>query len=61
MCNLWNSSKWYEDIEIFKNYTTDFQMKIIGNPRENIDWDYIYENSKDKAKKIYIAGGEPFI
>lgn len=60
MCNPWNSSKWYEDIEIFKNYTTDFVNENNRQSRENIDWDYIYENSKDKAKKIYIAGGEPF-
>lgn len=61
MCNPWNSSKWYEDIDIFKKYRGN---QIINEnnrqARETLDWDWIYKNCVDKAESIYIAGGEPF-
>ena len=60
MCNPWNSSKWYEDIDIFESYSNLNINKQNRRAREDLDWDYIYNNSKDKARKIYIAGGEPF-
>ena len=60
MCNPWNSSKWYEDVDVFKKYSTNIINEANSRPRENIDWNYIYEHSIDKAEFIYIAGGEPF-
>jgi len=60
MCTPWNSSKWYEDIDIFKKYTGDVHNEHDRKARDKIDWDWIYENCIDKAEKIYIAGGEPF-
>ena len=56
MCNPHDSSKWSEDKEIyFKTFGDDYN-KIDTN----LDWDYITKNTIDKAKRIYIAGGEPF-
>ena len=60
MCNPWNSSKWHEDIDIFKKYSNLMINEKNRQAREGIDWDYIYKASIDKAEKIYIAGGEPF-
>jgi len=60
MCNPWNSSKWYEDIDIFKNYSSSIINENNRQAREGIDWDYIYKACIEKAEKIYIAGGEPF-
>ena len=60
MCNPWNSSKWYEDIDVFKKYSNIIVNENNRQARESIDWDWIYENCVDKAEKIYIAGGEPF-
>ncbi len=60
MCNPWNSSKWYEDIDIFKKYSNYVINEKNRQARETIDWDWIYEKCIDKAEKIYIAGGEPF-
>lgn len=57
MCNLKNSSKWIEDIDILKKYTGEEKVK---SHREDIDWDWIYSKAVDTADFIYIAGGEPF-
>ena len=60
MCNPWNSSKWYEDIDVFKKYRGQVINENSRQVRESLDWDWIYENCVDKAEIIYIAGGEPF-
>jgi organic radical activating enzyme len=60
MCTPWNSSKWYEDIDIFKKYNGEVLNEDNRKARDEIDWDWIYENCIDKAISIYIAGGEPF-
>ena len=60
MCNPWNSSKWYEDIDVFKKYRGQVINENNRQARESLDWDWIYENCVDKAEMIYIAGGEPF-
>ncbi len=60
MCTPWNSSKWYEDIDIFKKYNGEVLNEDNRKARDEIDWDWIYKNCIDKAKNIYIAGGEPF-
>jgi len=62
MCNPWNSSKWYEDINLYKSFNK-FPSTLTSEDRlsrETLDWDWIYENCIDKAEMIYIAGGEPF-
>ena len=60
MCTPWNSSKWYEDIDIFKKYNGEVLNENDRKARDEIDWDWIYKNCIDKADYIYIAGGEPF-
>lgn len=55
MCSPLQSSKWNEDIEIYQKY---FQYPL--QKRNSIDWTYVLNNVKNKAKRIYIAGGEPF-
>ena len=61
MCNPWNSSKWYEDIDVFKKYRGNQVINENNRQaRESLDWDWIYKNCVDKAESIYIAGGEPF-
>jgi organic radical activating enzyme len=60
MCTPWNSSKWYEDIDIFKKYNGEVLNEDDRKARDEIDWDWIYKNCIDKANYIYIAGGEPF-
>tara|TARA_Y200000002_G_scaffold68079_1_gene52942 strand:- start:24267 stop:25376 length:1110 start_codon:yes stop_codon:yes gene_type:complete len=60
MCNPNNSSKWYEDLDIYESYngtTLNLEQQRI---REQLDWDYIVDKCKNNAKEIYIAGGEPF-
>jgi len=59
MCNPSNSSKWYEDLDVFTKYRKG-NIEKFKQVRESLDWDWIYERCKDKAVKIYIAGGEPF-
>ena len=61
MCSPFQSSKWYEDLDVYSKYNginldKDKNMRV----RESLDWDWIYERCVDKAEKIYIAGGEPF-
>jgi organic radical activating enzyme len=60
MCNPSNSSKWYEDIDVYKKYLGPFTNENNRQSRESLDWDWIYEKCVDKAEIIYIAGGEPF-
>ena len=55
MCNPYQSSKWHEDLDI---YTKFFSSSTI--PRKAPDWNYILEHTKNKARRIYLAGGEPF-
>jgi sulfatase maturation enzyme AslB (radical SAM superfamily) len=55
MCGPTASSRWIEDINIYEK--TFGKTKL---PRGDIDWDYILENTKNKARRIYLAGGEPF-
>ena len=55
MCNPYQSSKWHEDLDI---YTKFFKDDII--PREPPNWDYILKHTKNNARRIYLAGGEPF-
>lgn len=55
MCTPDLSSKWEEDKEIYNKYFTSSRNKY-----QNPDWDYIYENTKNVATRIYVAGGEPF-
>ena len=59
MCNPGNSSKWYEDIDVYSKYRTG-NINDHRQVRESLDWDWIYNRCKNKAEKIYIAGGEPF-
>ena len=63
MCNPWNSSKWYEDVDVYKSFNSRFPSTLKSEDRlsrETLDWDWIYEQCIDKAQRIYIAGGEPF-
>jgi len=60
MCNPWNSSKWYEDIDVFKKYRGNIRNENSKQIRESLDWDWIYTKCVDTAQFIYIAGGEPF-
>ena len=60
MCNPFNSSKWYEDLDVYSKYLWPGMNKQLKRVRESLDWDWVYERCKDKAEKIYIAGGEPF-
>ena len=60
MCNPQLSTKWYEDIDVWKKYNDrNFSIDQIRT-KQKFDWDYVKENTKNKALKIYIAGGEPF-
>jgi len=59
MCDPHQSSKWFEDIDIYNNtFATDLSKQNL-NATET-DWEYITKNTINKAKRIYIAGGEPF-
>ncbi len=60
MCNPRNSSKWYEDIDIYKKFNGVVLNEDNRKARDELDWDWIYESCVDKAEVIYIAGGEPF-
>jgi len=62
MCNPWNSSKWYEDLNVYKAYNLKYPIgsSLERTSRESLDWDWIYSQCIDKAEMIYIAGGEPF-
>lgn len=60
MCNPGNSSKWYEDIDIYKKYRGNIGNGNSKQVRESLDWDWIYTRCVDTALSIYIAGGEPF-
>ena len=55
MCGPYQSSKWHEDLDIYTKF-----FKDATNPRKAPDWDYILEHTKNKARRIYLAGGEPF-
>lgn len=55
MCTPDLSSKWEEDKEIYNKFFSSDRAKY-----QDLDWDYIYENTADIAKRIYVAGGEPF-
>lgn len=55
MCNPYQSSKWHEDLDVYAKF---FKDSII--PRKAPDWNYILEHTKNKARRIYLAGGEPF-
>ena len=55
MCNPNLSSKWEEDKDIWNKYFTKERNKY-----QQPDWNYIYNNTVGTAKRIYIAGGEPF-
>jgi sulfatase maturation enzyme AslB (radical SAM superfamily) len=60
MCMPHLSTKWYEDVDIWKKYNdSNFSIDQIRT-KQKFDWDYVKENTKNKALKIYIAGGEPF-
>lgn len=59
MCDPHQSSKWIEDIDIYnETFEHKLDKKSISAPE--IDWDYIKQNTINSAKRIYIAGGEPF-
>lgn len=59
MCDPHQSSKWIEDIDIYnKIFGHKLSKKNISAPE--INWDYIKQNTINRAKRIYIAGGEPF-
>lgn len=60
MCNPFNSSKWYEDIDLYNEFTYLTKANPKDIDRTGLDWDYIINNCLGKAKNIYIAGGEPF-
>lgn len=59
MCSLDQSSKWLEDIDVLEKYQPK-QHWDKGTNRTGLDWDYLYEQMKDTAQFVYIAGGEPF-
>jgi len=59
MCMPHLSTKWYEDVDIWTKYNTKFDINQIKN-KQSFDWDYVKEHTANKARKIYIAGGEPF-
>jgi|TARA_B110000908_G_C10266843_1_gene464981 hypothetical protein len=59
MCNINNSSKWGEDLDIHTKYSPWYPKELPKN-RKDLDWDWIYKKCIDKAEYIYIAGGEPF-
>jgi sulfatase maturation enzyme AslB (radical SAM superfamily) len=59
MCSPLQSSLWHEDIDIFNKHIVKVTEGI--HTRKNaMDWNYIKENTFNKAKKINIVGGEPF-
>ena len=55
MCNPYQSSKWHEDLDVYTKFFKDATI-----PRKAPDWDYILEHTKNKARRIYLAGGESF-
>lgn len=59
MCSPFNSTSWYTDIDIYEKYMHKFKSENVSSFSDD-EWDYIKENTANRAKKIYIAGGEPF-
>lgn len=55
MCNPYQSSKWHEDLDIYQEYFKDTTI-----PRRPPNWDYILKHTRNTARRIYLAGGEPF-
>lgn len=55
MCTPDLSSKWEEDKEIYNKYFSSSRSKY-----QDVDWEYIYQNTADIATRVYVAGGEPF-
>jgi len=56
MCSPKYSSKWMEDADIYQKYNFD---PVVPVNLTDDEWEYIYQHTKNRAKEIYFAGGEP--
>jgi len=56
MCNLDNSSKWNEDLDILKKYKNG--STADNRPKSDVNW--LIDQTVNQAKHISLLGGEPF-
>ena len=56
MCGPTLSSKWNEDKDTYEKHIST----LPGIKSPLINWEFIKAKTPNKAKRIYIAGGEPF-